>query len=649
MSKRLIQNKYFSIFLLLIFITTFIKLGPSIANSVNPDSIDPIDMHNTASYFALNNEWMGGINLPSGYALTLAMAYKIFGTSPAIGHVINVILAAAIALLIFLILYNWIDKTAAYASGLIFMISPEASFYSTFLFKEMAMFFYLLIAIYATYKLTELKPNQHALMAVYSMLIAFPTFIAAEINAWLIIYIPIAIFSIILLNKKEGAILKIKDSAKPIAVILAATFILLGLASSFYSSQTGYSAPFPAGHRGGNFYLRNNPSNESSIFYTSRYTSVSSEPVNAWATERGINMSDPEVLANTWFQYALDYSTSHPLETIGKQMQFLYYWLLPNTEYSQRVMSQSEIDNTILYQTILLVLFIIGLYKAFETKKIKILAPIILLGLATTALHSLLPYLLRYKFYFEFYQIFFAGIAISSILYNWKPTLPQININVKKLNAIILTIFVLASVVSYYPNIKIKTDNSAIALMQNIAKQTTNDEITIALPQQLISYSSGGQNKNSTVSSNPITAAVHSVGKRAEFVDSNSVNASALLASDIVLVPIYRQDQDTVISELLNNGFSNKGQAVLETFDSKTYNSIDAYAADKRQRLIAMGGASAAQLSGKKSDLLQFGEYEVYIYVFNSGPTQILQEIIVITKDHVLSNYIPITILIKNK
>jgi 4-amino-4-deoxy-L-arabinose transferase-like glycosyltransferase len=122
---------------------------------------------------------------PPGYPLTLAVVYKLTGDSLNAARLLNVLLGAATAALVYLIARRLFDRTAAVIAGATVALLPSHVLFTTVLLSETLFGFLLALVLCATvYLLLDERPPRLPAVLVVGALTAFAGYVRGEFLAY---------------------------------------------------------------------------------------------------------------------------------------------------------------------------------------------------------------------------------------------------------------------------------------------------------------------------------------------------------------------------------------------------------------------------------------------------------------------------------
>jgi 4-amino-4-deoxy-L-arabinose transferase-like glycosyltransferase len=228
---------------------------------------------------------------PPGYPLVLAVLYFLFGSSPKVAIVFNLILSLLILVTSFLVARKLFNGRIAIISMFIMAIMPSYILTISLVRYEILLQFCLVLTL-----LLSLNKWRFLNMVGIALLSALATLIRPLIIFW-----PVLLY---LINTHQGSLTsRIKKGGLTLA--LTSVFILPWIA--YASSTAGRFVPI-ALNGGMNLWIGNNPQ------ATGAYISP---PGNFWDPQN-------DALAS---REAIDYITSHPVQTI-KLLPFKIFYSL---------------------------------------------------------------------------------------------------------------------------------------------------------------------------------------------------------------------------------------------------------------------------------------------------------------------------------
>jgi 4-amino-4-deoxy-L-arabinose transferase-like glycosyltransferase len=125
---------------------------------------------------------------PPGFPFLVSLLYRVLGVHPELGLALNVVLATATAVLVYLVSERMMGRTAALVAGAVFAILPSATFF-TGLFLVETSFIFLLVAFLA---LALFLPDRRWSPAVLGIAIGLSALTKGE--GLLMVTIPLAMW-----------------------------------------------------------------------------------------------------------------------------------------------------------------------------------------------------------------------------------------------------------------------------------------------------------------------------------------------------------------------------------------------------------------------------------------------------------------------
>jgi 4-amino-4-deoxy-L-arabinose transferase-like glycosyltransferase len=164
---------------------------------------------------------------PPGMLLWLSMIYKIFGYSPSMAMIFQIVLDSFTSFLVFLIAKIYISRKGAFFLGLIYGMFPPVASISGILLTEAPQTFCWALSIYLILRIPREKkqPIFYCQLIISSMLLGFSALLKAS-NIFSIMVI-ISILAVFIMQKK------ISSRMGLIAIILAMFIFILLLTPQF--------------------------------------------------------------------------------------------------------------------------------------------------------------------------------------------------------------------------------------------------------------------------------------------------------------------------------------------------------------------------------------------------------------------------------
>lgn len=398
----------------------FIHGIASFDQEINRGNTDPVEYYKRATNFA--NGDLSGVDdyFSPGYVIILGLFMKLFGVSVITAKLLSLLGALAAMVLVYALANITIkDKFVALATGLFFLLDHFINFYAVNVYKEMFFLFILVLIVYIFAYVGNNRFSTKKSVILYAIVgIAFG--IGVYFNSW--VYALLLLIAYPLLMKRFGwkrkQKISISDAWPILALVVGFFLITIIFNSAFFIPQNNESTYFLT-NGGPLLYFGNNPTSESNVAFTSRYTDITKQPLVDYASTKGIaNISDlsRSEYSSLSTSYVFNFWKQNPSFLFKRVGEFLFsYWLFPSNDWAQRFITNWT--KVSIYLWIKWILVLVGLIQLIRLTKKHLLRVTALFYpiLLVTGVYGLTIYLLRYKLYILPFQIIIASVGLVFI------------------------------------------------------------------------------------------------------------------------------------------------------------------------------------------------------------------------------------------